>query len=209
MPDTKAYCGIMRSDMSGKALPTYTERPQNAPIHHEKMSTQPKERIGTNILQRLREKLGHTRCPDPEGGVEKHNLHPHHHEEKHPFEDQRNKTPWDWFRVLLELILWCISTASCWMMERLARPGMDPPISRFMIAIMTYAVTTGTVFFIHSDSPFIDIGMVCSGILGMACGQIMQWSVEETLFRLLPGLILSSMALSGAAAYVTTDLMFG
>ncbi|RSL73692.1 hypothetical protein CEP54_000195 [Fusarium duplospermum] len=207
--DTKAYCVIMRSDLSGKALPTCTERPQNTSIHHEKMSTQPEKRIGTSIVPRLREKLGNTRCPDPEGGVEEHDPHPHHHEEKRPFEDHRNRTPWDWLRVLLELILWCISIASCWMMERLARPGMNPPVSRFVLAIGSYAVTTGTVFFLHSDSPFIDIGMVCSGILGMAFGQIMQWSVEETLFRLLPGLILSSMALSGTAAYVTTELMFG
>ncbi|KAM6516272.1 hypothetical protein FALCPG4_014461 [Fusarium falciforme] len=60
MNDTKAYCVMMRNNLSGKAVPICTESRQNTPIHHEGMSNPTEERIGTSILPRLREKLGHT-----------------------------------------------------------------------------------------------------------------------------------------------------
>ncbi|KAJ3457723.1 hypothetical protein MRS44_014864 [Fusarium solani] len=205
MNDTKAYCVIMRNNLSGKAVPICTESPQNTPIHHEEMSNPTEERIGTSILPRLREKLGHTRCPDPEGGIEQHDSHPHHHKDKNSFGEHRQRNSPSGLFVLLELILWLFSTASCWMMERLARPGVDPPAMMFLAAIWSYAATTGTLYFIYSGIPFIDIGIVCSGVLGMVCGWIIQWTLEEILFRLLPGFILSGLVLSGVAASVVKD----
>lgn len=75
----------------------------------------------------------------------------------------------------------------------------------FLAAIWSYAATTGTLYFIYSGIPFIDIGIVCSGVLGMVCGWIIQWALEEILFRLLPGFILSGLVLSGVAASVVKD----
>ncbi|UPL02595.1 hypothetical protein LCI18_013529 [Fusarium solani-melongenae] len=178
---------------------------ENMPIHHEEMSNPTEERNRTSILPRLREKLGHTRCPDPEGGIDQHNPHSHHHKDKNSFREHRQRSSSSGLFMLLELILWLFSTASCWMMERLARPGVDPSAMMFLAAIWFYAASTGMLYFIYSGIPFVDIGIVCSGVLGMVCGWIIQWALEKILFRLLPGFILSSLVLSGVAASVVKD----
>lgn len=142
------------------------------------------------ILPRVIKKPSRSRCPDPEGAAGQHYQYPQHHKEKSFVGEWTHQNSKNETRAFIRVVLWCSSTASCWMMERLARPEANPSATVFVAAIWVYTTATGTIYFIHSDSQGIDLWLVCGGFCGLVCGWVVGWTLVEIMFRVLPGFIL-------------------
>lgn len=189
MNGMRAYWEIFYNNLRGISVPISPENTRSIPVHHGEISISTKDRVRASILSRLRAKPNRSRCPDLEGGAGQ--LDPQ--KNNNSFEQHEQKLSADGLHPLLELILWCLSMASCWMMERLARPGVSPSAVIYVASILVYAATTGTAYFIYSDGRAMDLWVVFGGLCGMICGWIISWHFEKILFRLLPGFILSGL----------------
>ncbi|KAI8655212.1 hypothetical protein NCS57_01269500 [Fusarium keratoplasticum] len=177
-------------EMSQILMAAYQGHDQLNTIHGEDMATFTRGRIKSMLFQGARWESSPTECLDPEKGIGQHDLYPHRHEDDNPFEDDSQRTSEGGLHVLFELTLWCSSWASCWMMERLARPEANPSATVFVAVIWTYTGSIGTSYFIHSESRGIDLWILCGGLCGLVCGWMMDWTLVEIIFRLLPGAIL-------------------
>ncbi|RTE74293.1 hypothetical protein BHE90_011287 [Fusarium euwallaceae] len=193
---TRAYGAILYKCLRGILVLICPGIAGNTMIYHGEISILTEDRVRASIISRLRVKPSRSQCPDPEARPGQ--LDPQ--KNKNSFEEHGQKASTNGLHPLLELILWCLSMASCWMMERLARPGVSPSVVIFVASIWVYAATTGTAYFIYSDGRPMDRWVLFGGLCGIIGGWILRWNFEKILFRLLPGFILSGLFIGSRRA---------